>query len=182
MCSFLPSVRRKFPLCTEYSNTSVLTYLLRGSKTPDWVRKISKLQRKCRRHKLHIQNGDWICTESSSYFALLFLIGLKSSFFIIGSKQGNSCSDWSKRTKETSVWLAVWFCSFQSPNHGKWVIKNSCQSESPTSIVRWRWHVIIKVYTKCDVFLLAYSTYRGVDRIFNMRILLSTLQKELIWS
>ena len=41
-------------------------------------------------------------------------------------------------------------------------------------------HVIIKVYTKCDAFLLAYSTYRGVDRIFNMRILLSVLQKELI--
>ena len=29
-------------------------------------------------------------------------------------------------------------------------------------------------------FGLAYSTYRGVDKIFNTRILLSALQKELI--
>ena len=35
-------------------------------------------------------------------------------------------------------------------------------------------------FTKCDVFLLAHSTYGGVDKIFNMRILLSALQKELI--
>ena len=34
-------------------------------------------------------------------------------------------------------------------------------------------------FTKCDVFLLAHSTYGGVDKIFNMRILLSALQKEL---
>ena len=36
----------------------ICAYLLRGSKTPDWGRKLSKLQGKCRRHKLHIQNGD----------------------------------------------------------------------------------------------------------------------------
>ena len=37
-----------------------------------------------------------------------------------------------------------------------------------------------KRFTKSDVFLLAYSTYWGVDKMFNMRILLGALQKELI--
>ena len=46
-------------------------------------------------------------------------------------------------TKETFVWLAVWFCSVQPP-HRAWVNKDGCQSESPPSIVRSRWHV--KVY------------------------------------
>ena len=57
------------------------------------------------------------------------------------------------------------------------VNKDGCQSESTPSIVRSRDGM--ERFTKCDVFLLAYSTYRGVDKIFNMRILLSALQKEL---
>ena len=32
--------------------------------------------------------------------------------------------------------------------------------------------------TKCDIFLLAHSTYRGVDKIFNTRLLLSGLAKK----
>ena len=32
--------------------------------------------------------------------------------------------------------------------------------------------------TKCDIFLLAHSTYRGVDKIFNTRLLLSRLAKK----
>ena len=39
------------------------------------------------------------------------------------------------------------------------------------------WHGMYRL-TKCDVFLLAHSTYRGVDKIFNTRLLLSRLAKK----
>ena len=39
------------------------------------------------------------------------------------------------------------------------------------------WHGTYRL-TKCDVFLLAHSTYRGVDKIFNTRLLLSRVAKK----
>ena len=39
------------------------------------------------------------------------------------------------------------------------------------------WHGMYRL-TKCDIFLSAHSTYRGVDKIFNTRLLLSRLAKK----
>ena len=66
--------------------------------------------------------------------------------------------------------IAVWFCSF------------SLLTARPVSKQIWlpkpkSWHGMYRL-TKCDVFLLAHSTYRGVDKIFNMRLLLSRVAKK----